>query len=59
MACGVIWRVVGSVRREARGAGRDTPAAGADRPGLPGILTSMSVSACLGRPVWTTVNHNI
>jgi hypothetical protein len=52
MSCEVIWGVIDGERR-------DTPAAGARQPGLPGILTSMSVSACLGPAPWTTVNHNI
>ena len=39
----------------------DTPAraAGGVPAPLPGFLASMAVSACLGVPLWTRVDHNI
>lgn len=37
----------------------DTPAAVRRAGPRPGFLASMVVSACLGVPPWTTVDHNI
>ncbi len=38
---------------------RDTPAGARRLAPRPGFLASMVVSACLGVPLWTTVDHNI